>query len=89
MQVIFLLLAIVAVTGKLVLPSSPPRGFNSFDNYGNINETLALSTASVMKTQLIGSGYEYFVLDGGWSSSDQHLPNGTKIRVQHLVRSKK
>jgi hypothetical protein len=78
------LFLVVPAAAKLVLPSTPPRGFNSFDSYGNINETLALATATAVKAQLLGSGYEYFVLDGGWSESHKTLENGTKIKVQHL-----
>ena len=37
-----------------------------------------LQLADTMASQLLSSGYEYLVLDGGWSATTTILPNGTK-----------
>jgi hypothetical protein len=57
----------------LVLPSVPPRGFNSFDlqmysGEWGWNETAYRETAEAMVAQgLVEKGYDTIVLDGGWS----------------------
>jgi alpha-galactosidase len=57
----------------LVLPSTPPRGFNSFDlqmysGEWGWNETAYRETALAMVAQgLVAKGYDTIVLDGGWS----------------------
>lgn len=38
-----------------------------------------LQLADAMAEQLLPSGYEYLVLDGGWSATSKILPNGTKV----------
>jgi hypothetical protein len=30
------------------------------------------------------AGFEYLVIDGGWTSTRKHLPNGTIVQKQHL-----
>jgi hypothetical protein len=58
--------------GVLVLPTTPPKGFNSFDiqastqPYGkDWNETVFRQTAADMAKQLLPHGYDTIVLDGG------------------------
>ena len=64
---------------RLLLPSTPPRGFNSFDRYqfDKLNESVILGLADAMAAQLKSSGYEHLVLDGGWT--DSKLADGTRI----------
>ncbi len=66
----------------LVLPDRPPRGFNTFDSYefDQVNESLVLALADAMAAQLLPHGYEFLVVDGGWTES-RH-PNGT--RFEHI-----
>jgi hypothetical protein len=59
--------------GKLVLPSTPPRGFNSFDlqwngggSYIAWNESTFRRVATAMSKQLLPYGYDTLVVDGGW-----------------------
>ena len=40
--------------------------------------TKVLELADTMAQQLLSCGYEYLVLDGGWSATTTILPNGTK-----------
>ena len=59
-----------ATDAILVLPETPPRGWNSFDlqRYNQtMNEALFRHTASAMATQLLPHGYDTIVIDGGWS----------------------
>jgi alpha-galactosidase len=72
--------------GKLLLTESPPLGFNTFDSYGGLNHTDVLALADAMSSQLKPHGYEYLVLDGGWSAGAQcqTLPNGTKTAGECL-----
>jgi hypothetical protein len=74
--------ALTLARARLLLPSVAPRGFNSFDHYpfDELNETVVLSLADAMADQLLSSGYEYLVIDGGWCESK--YPNGT--RYTHL-----
>jgi hypothetical protein len=53
---------------KLVQASSPPRGFNTFDGYGNgdYNETDIIDISKALHRDLLPTGFEYMVLDGGW-----------------------
>ena len=58
--------------GELVLPTSPPAGFNSFMGYqpNDINATSVPELARLLAASPLGaSGYSYFVIDGGWSNS--------------------
>ena len=68
-----------ACQAKLILPVRAPRGFNSFDHYpfDELNETLVLHIADAMAAQLLPFGYEYLVIDGGWTESK--LPTGTRF----------
>ena len=72
-----LLASAVAV---LVLPDVPPKGFNSFDSYSNINHSATLEVADAMQQQLLVFGYEMLVLDGGWSTDKGDHGN----QIQHL-----
>ena len=56
--------------GTLLLPSTPPMGFNTFDKYhfDQLNETIVLQLADSLQTQLLPSGYKYLVIDGGWTA---------------------
>ena len=67
------------VQAKLLLTSTPPRGFNSFDSYGGLNHTKAIQLADILAEQLLPHGYEYLVMDGGWSSGKSCVtfPNGS------------
>lgn len=69
-------LLVPSATGRLVLPSSPPRGWNSFDLQWDSrtnpavptwNETLFRSTAHALSQQLLPFGYDTITIDGGWS----------------------
>ena len=75
-QLLLLLLLLGSATlarAVLVLPSTPPRGFNSFDlqmysGEWGWNETAYRATALAMVAQgLVEKGYDTIVLDGGWS----------------------
>ena len=77
------LLLLPAAQATLVLPTAPPRGFNSFDLqvyrrgvYRNgtggkgpgWNETVYRDTARAMVSQgLLAKGFDTMVIDGGWS----------------------
>eukprot|EP01048_Picozoa_sp_COSAG05_P031417 COSAG05_NODE_11459_length_512_cov_1.242131_2_plen_122_part_01 len=78
------------VGAKLVRPSIPPRGVNSFDiQYARRdpnstvpvwNEAEFRELATAMSSQLLPVGYETIVIDGGWAgdSIDGHgrpVPN--------------
>ena len=53
--------------------ASPPRGFNSWDAYGqSLNESAALEIAQTMVEILLPHGYETLVIDGGWSDAYNH-----------------
>lgn len=48
-------------------PSAPLMGWNSWISYaGTINESQCLENIDYMEEKLKSSGYEYFVIDGGW-----------------------
>ena len=87
------ILAIIprSVISTLVLPSIPPRGFNSFDlqvydrkGIGpGWNESVYRTTAKALVSQgLLAKGYDTIVIDGGWSDhADEYgraLPNEKK-----------
>ena len=59
-----------ACSGRLVLPTSPPCGFNSFE-YGRtyLDENMTLGVAQGLSDQLLASGYDTLVIDGGWSQN--------------------
>ena len=53
--------------------TSPARGFNSWDAYKqNLNESAALQIAQGMVQLLLPHGYDYLVIDGGWSDAYNH-----------------
>jgi hypothetical protein len=43
-------------------------------------QTLAEAVAQSQQEQLLNWGYDYFVIDGGWSVS-QVIVNGTKVEA--------
>ena len=53
---------------KLVQATTPPRGFNTFDGFGTGDYTEAdiLNISAALRNDLLPSGFEYMVLDGGW-----------------------
>ena len=58
----------------ILRPSVPPKGFNSFDSYGQaqgttLNCSTVLDIAMAMSTELLPAGYDTLVIDGGWSIS--------------------
>lgn len=57
-----------------------------FDSYGGLNHSTVVALADALSAQLKPHGYEYLVLDGGWSAGKQclTLPNGTKTTGQCL-----
>eukprot|EP01084_Bolivina_argentea_P080005 144967_1 len=71
---------------------SPPRGWNSWISYrGCINETQFLQNAEAVVKYLKPYGYEYVVIDGGWSkdpNGPQHIdkygrPQPSPIKFPH------
>jgi alpha-galactosidase len=49
------------------LAPTPPLGWNSFDSYGvYLHHDAAMANLKAMAEKLKPSGYEYFVIDGGW-----------------------
>ena len=78
-RVIAVLLVLCSeVSAKLVLPTRPPRGVNSFDiqfdrrSNSSVpvwNETEFRRLAKGMVEQLLPFGYDTIVIDGGWSGS--------------------
>ena len=59
---------------------SPPRGWNSWISYrGCINESQVIENAQAIVKYLKPYGYEYVVIDGGWSS-DTNPNNGNSTQ---------
>ena len=52
---------------------SPALGWNSWNQFNlDVNETKVLAVAQAMKNDgLLGSGFEYIVIDDGWATSDR------------------
>ena len=73
-------LALVHLAAAVPGARVPPKGFNTFDRYGDINASALVALGEQMAAQLLPLGYDTLVLDGGWSET--LLANGT--RVQHL-----
>ena len=71
----------------LVLPSLPPRGFNTFNNYhySELNtSSLSVLLRALSSSPLSAANYSTFFLDGGWSVSTGVFPNGTFFTRQNL-----
>lgn len=73
---------------SLLLPAaaggSPPRGWNNYcAHLGIANESVQLGQAQHQAAQLLSSGYDTFVLDGGWSASHDKGPH-QNMSVQAL-----
>jgi hypothetical protein len=75
-----LVCACACVDAKLVHPTIPPRGMNSFDiQYAHRNpnatavpiwnETEFRRLASAMASQLLPVGFDTIVIDGGWAGN--------------------
>ena len=84
MKAALILLAILpwSAISRLVLPSTPPRGFNSFDlqvyhrqGVGpGWNESVYRTTAKALVSQgLLARGYDTIVLDGGTGGWSDHV----------------
>jgi len=57
----------------------PPRGWNSFDGYGlHFHEDAAFATIDAQAEHLAPSGFDHFVIDGGWFNEHDHFP-GTRL----------
>ena len=70
------LLSALGARAAIVLPSTPPSGFNSFMAYqpGDLNSTSLPALAALFASgPLAAAGFVDFVVDGGWSNS----PNGS------------
>eukprot|EP00035_Acanthoeca_spectabilis_P025771 m.459843 g.459843 ORF g.459843 m.459843 type:complete len:481 (-) comp21844_c0_seq1:154-1596(-) len=74
---VLMLVAVSPCASRLVTPSIPPRGWNSFDlqfdrRYNTSvpvwNETVFRAAATAMAAQLLPHGYDTIVIDGGWST---------------------
>ena len=58
------------LVGAVAALVAPPRGWNNYcARLGLENETVQLGQAQHQAAQLLPSGYDTFVLDGGWSQS--------------------
>jgi len=81
-----LALLVAQPAAVMVLDGVSPMGFNSFDSYPNtaLNDTSVPVLASAMAQQLLPAGYDYFVIDGGWTTSEVTLGNGTTEKKQNL-----
>jgi hypothetical protein len=71
---------------KIVLPPTAPKGFNTFDSYSaaKINDSSVNSLTDSMKDQLLPHGFDFFVIDGGWTTSFGKYINGTTYKKQNL-----
>jgi alpha-galactosidase len=56
-----------------MLAKTPPMGWNSFNTFGaDVNEKIVLESADAMaESGLKDAGYEYVVIDDGWSSRER------------------
>jgi hypothetical protein len=81
-----LLAVLMLCDAKMVLPASAPNGFNTFDSYPaqTVNDSSVNMLADAMKEQLLPHGFDYFVIDGGWTTTFTKFPNGTEHRKQNL-----
>eukprot|EP01084_Bolivina_argentea_P067009 122132_1 len=54
--------------------STPARGWNSWDSFLTcINETQVIQNALSVEKYLKPYGYEYVIIDGGWSQSNNNI----------------
>ena len=49
-----------------------------------LNDSSVSALADAMAAQLLPSGYTYFVIDGGWTTSKLTLQNGSSYTKQNL-----
>ncbi|KAL3147731.1 hypothetical protein ABBQ32_002472 [Trebouxia sp. C0010 RCD-2024] len=101
----FILTALLARLGSVTaldngLARTPHMGYNTWNCFGgDINEDIIKSTADIMiQTGLDKAGYEYLVIDDGWSELDRgkddkiiaskdRFPSGM-LNVSHYVHSR-
>lgn len=72
LSLIFLIISqtILAQTCIQDFAPKPPSGFNSYDSYrSNLTEDNAYALIDVMTEKYLPFGYEYFVMDAGWSTN--------------------
>lgn len=68
------------------LAPKPPMGWNSYDSYGvYISGDQALANLEAMAEKLKPYGYEYFVLDAGWSVEYPLIPGTQFTAVKHAT----
>lgn len=81
-----LLFFAVLARAKILFMATPPKGFNSFDSYPAemLNDSSVAVLAQAQREQLLPAGYDYFVIDGGWTTSTERFSNGTTYTKQHL-----
>src|SRR2546430_2924739 len=57
------------------LARTPPMGWNSWDSYGmTVTESEVEATAGYMAKQLRRHGWQFVVIDGGWSMPGKRTP---------------
>ena len=58
------------VSGVMVFPDTPPKGFNSFDHYkgSGLNQTKVIALAKQFADDYLAHGYDTFTMDSGWST---------------------
>ena len=71
---------------KIVLDGTSPKGFNTFDSYPMtaLNDSSVDALAEALAAQLLPSGYQFLVIDGGWTTSKVAYPNGSSTMRQNL-----
>ena len=81
-----LILAGAGADGKMLLDGASPKGFNTFDSYPmtSLNDSSVHALADSLAKDLLPSGYDYFVIDGGWTTSKVTFENGSSMMKQNL-----
>ena len=49
-----------------------------------LNDSSVVALADTLAAQLLPSGYEYLVIDGGWTTSKISFANGSSVMRQNL-----
>lgn len=71
------------------LAKKPPLGWNSFSSYGvYLHHEAAMKNLKAMAEKLKPSGYEYFVIDGGWYGEFELVPGTLYPREKHAEKVK-
>jgi hypothetical protein len=69
------------------LAPKPPLGWNSFDSYGvYLHEKAAMENLKAFVEKLQPSGYEYFVIDGGWYGEYKLIPGTLYPVMKNMPR---